>query len=311
MKYFRTYPWGMQLLLFLLMAFTFLSAAVAVISSLLPALTGVSAADIQHITPVASVAVINGAILTQGVFSVFTYLFTAVIFAYLSHPRPAEYLGIRAPGKSIQWVLALLVMLGAMPLLMGIEELISHIDFGAKVKASQKENDDIMKAFMNIADIKGFVRIFIVMAIIPAIGEELFFRGVLMRFSRQKSRDMVIPIVFTAAVFAYAHSNIYGMTSIFLAGVLLAVIYNLTGSIWCSILAHLFFNGSQIVLHYWGNTNKMISTFAASDSMPVSFLIAGAVLFSISLYLLIKNKTPLPENWADNFTRAELSQLTD
>ena len=122
---------------------------------------------------------------------------------------------------------------------------------------------------------------------------------------------MVFPILFTAAVFSYTHSNIYGYLSIFIAGVLLAVIYNLTGSLWCSIVGHLFFNGTQVTLSYLGTRNGAIKTIMTSNTMPVYLVIAGATVFCISFYLLLKNKTPLPPNWSDNFTRDELSRKGD
>ena len=142
-------------------------------------------------------------------------------------------------------------------------------------------------------------------AIVPALGEELFFRGVLMRFVRQRSRNMVMPVVLTAIIFSLSHTNIYGYLSIFLAGVLLAVIYNLTGSLWCSILAHCSFNGLQILITYMGTRNAAMKTFMEQTTVPYYLVIAGAILFGISFYLLLKNKTPLPANWSDNFTPEE------
>ena len=202
-------------------------------------------------------------------------------------------------------------MLGAMPVLDKIQESVSYINFGSygkQVKAAQEVSDNMTNAFLTMNSFGSFVKVFCIMAIVPALGEELFFRGVLMRFARQRSLNMVFPILFTAAVFSFTHSNIYGYLSIFLAGVLLAVIYNLTGSIWCSILAHLSFNGMQVILSYMGNHNAGVKTFMASSSVPVYLVLGGAVVFGLSFYLLLKNKTPLPANWSDNFTIEELSQ---
>jgi membrane protease YdiL (CAAX protease family) len=276
---------------------------------LLPGITGIPVEQIKGITVSSPVAVVKAFLLMQGMTNFFVFALSAFIFAYLSHPEPAKYLGLRAPGKPIQWVLTVIVILGAMPLVMGLQQLISLIDFRPDIKAAQKLNDDTMEAVLNMPDFKSFLAVFTAVAIIPALGEELFFRGVLMRFAKKKSTSMVMPVIFTAAVFAYTHTNIYGLASIFLAGVLLAAIYYLTGSLWCSILAHMCFNGLQIVLCYLGNGNSTIKAFASSGSVPVSFIIAGAVVFSASFYLLLKNKTPLPPNWSDDFTREELAEV--
>ena len=308
MKYFRYYPWGFQLLLFFLMVFTFLSAAAFIIPSIMTKMFGIIPAQLIGIGPDSSSVLVKVALVLEGVANLFIFCIPALIFAYLSTPRPAEYLGLRRPGKNIQLLLVVLVMLGATPVLQMLESLIGQINFGSQIKASQKANDDMMTAFLNMPNITSFLRVFIVIAIIPGIGEELFFRGVLLRFAKKRSRNMLFPIVFTALVFAYSHSNIYGSLSIFLAGVLLAVIYNLTGSLWCSILAHMSFNGLQIILSYAANNNAAAKNYMASNTVPYYLVIAGAVVFAVSFYLLWKNRTPLPPNWTDDFTPAELSQ---
>ncbi len=309
MKYFRSYPWGLQVFLFLMMAFVFISVAQLIVYLLLGPLTGVAYNTlVVYISLSTPYNIVRAAIIMQAILSTFIYLLSAFVFASLSHPRPAFFLGFRAPGKPVQLLLVIFVVLGAMPLLNGLEDLISHIDFGARIKAEQKANDDITGAFLRMPDFTAFIRGFIVLAIIPAVGEEMFFRGVLLRFVKQKSRGMVLPILFTAAVFALSHGNIYGYLSIFLAGVLLAVIYNLTGSLWCSIVAHIVNNGTQVILAYLANDNPALKNLMSANTVPWYLLISGAVVFSISFYLLLKNKTPLPPNWSDNFTPQELSQ---
>lgn len=299
----------MQLLLFLLMCFTFLSFAALMINWLLPLMTGVTVAEALSVNTSTQGAIVKVAILTQGASNFFIYGVTALTFAYLAHPRPGNYLGMRKPGRSMHFFLAIGIMLGAMPVLSGIEQLIGQINFGNDIKEAQKRNDEMFKAFLNMPDLVSFLRVFTAIAIIPAVSEELFFRGLLMRFTKKRSRTMLMPVLFTSAVFAYSHTNIYGLLPIFIAGILLAVIYNLTSSIWCSIAAHLCFNGSQVVLFYLGNYSKAIKGFVSGDSVSLALVAGGACLFAASFYLLLKNKTPLQPNWSDDFTREELAEV--
>ena len=311
MKYFRTYPWALQLLLLFLMTFTFLSCASFVVLSVCEKLTGFTPEQLTTLNLDSPQKLINANLIIQGVENIFVFLLPAVVFAYLAHPRPAGYLGLRAPGKNIQPLLAILVMLGASPILMLIENLVSLINFGPGVKASQLASENMMNALMKMPDFVSFIRVFVVMAIVPAFGEEMFFRGVTMRFARQKSKNMLFPMIFTSVIFAYAHTNVYGFLSIFIAGMLLATIYNLTGSLWCGILAHLSFNGSQIILSYLGNTNPGVKSFMANNAVPYYLVLSGAIVFGVSFYLLLKNKTPLKANWSDDFTPQELYLFND
>lgn len=300
-RYFRVYPWGLQLILFLLMIFTMLSFGTFLVYSLLPIFTPYTLKHLESIGGLSPQHLIYTALVVQGILSAFIFLIPSWVFSYLTHPEPGKYLGLRKPGKGTQLLLAVMVMLGAMPILQGLQELVSLIDFGAKVKAAQEVNERMMSAFLKMPDFAAFVRAFIVLAIIPAVGEELFFRGVLLRFANKRSRRLFFPIVFTSMAFAYTHANIYGFLSIMLAGALLAVIYYLTGSLWCSILAHMSFNGSQIIASYLNNGSAAINAPAAIETTPWYYIVGGAVVFGISLYLLLKTKTPLPENWTDDF----------
>jgi membrane protease YdiL (CAAX protease family) len=301
MRYFRDYPLFLQIVLFLLMTFTFISATWAILFLVVPKFSGYSITQLPSINEHSPIGLVRTALFVQGVGSISIFMLPAFLFAYLTHPLPKQYLGLRAPGKPIQVLLAITLMVGAMPVLSGIADLFSHMDLGAAVKESQKQNDNMTKAFLNVPDFASLLGRLFVIALIPAVGEELFFRGILLRLAKKRSNSMVFPILFTAAVFSYSHSNINGYLSIFLAGVLLAVIYNLTGSLWCSIVAHLFFNGSQVVMSYLGNNNAAMKAYMTTDAVPVYLVIGGAALFGLSLYLLLKNKTPLSPDWANDF----------
>jgi uncharacterized protein len=308
MRYFREYPWGFQLGLFLLMAFTFISGASAVVQAVLPKATGHSIEEILAFTTGASASLKHAFLAFQALNSVSVFFLPAAVFAYLATPRPAQYLGVRKPGKPLHWLLSVLVMAGAMPVLMMIQQLMHNIDFGPGLKASHEAQMKLSEALLVMNSPGEFIAVFLVMAITPAIGEELFFRGVFLRFVRKRTLNMVVPILFTAVIFSFVHTNLYGYISIFLAGVLLAVIYQLTGSILCSMAGHLYFNGLQVVLLYFGNSNATIKDFVSRDQVSWGFVAVGAAVFAGSFYLLLKTATPLPANWTDDFTPAETDQ---
>lgn len=308
MKYFREYPWGFQLGLFLLMAFTFISGASAIVQAVLPTATGHSIQEILAFTEGGSSSLKHAFLVFQGLNSAFVFLLPSAVFAYLSTPRPAQYLGVRQPGKPLHWLLSILVMAGAMPVLMYIQQLMHNIDFGTGIKASHEAQMKLSQALLTMKSPGEFLAVFLVMAITPAIGEELFFRGVFMRFVRKRTLSMVVPVLFTAVIFSFVHTNLYGYISIFLAGVLLAVIYQLTGSLLCSMAGHLYFNGLQVVLLYFGSSNATIKAFVERDTVSLSFVAIGAVVFVGSFLLLLKTATPLPVNWTDDYTRDEIDE---
>src|SRR5262249_52311339 len=129
MRYFREYPWWLQALLFVLMVFVMISLAQVIILVVLPKHYGVTLDQIKGITENSPPRLIDAAIAMQAIGSIFLFMVPPLLFAYLTHPQPGQYLGLRKPGKPVQLVLSILLMVGAIPILSGIANLVSHIDF--------------------------------------------------------------------------------------------------------------------------------------------------------------------------------------
>lgn len=304
-RYWREYPWGLQFLLFVLMIFTLSSFFMVIAYLVVPLFTGVPIADLAGLNDQSTRRIKDAFLLAQGISSTGVFLAPAVLFAYMAHPRPAEYLGLRKPGKAIHWLLVPLVMLGAMPLLLGLEALMRDITLAGKAQEMQNDTDSAFKALLSMQSFGDFLKTFAVLSIVPAICEELLFRGAVMRIIHLRNKRTAVAIAVSALTFAVVHYNPVGLFAIFFAGVLLGGIYYLTGSLWLSMLAHFLNNGLQIVLMYLGTKNAAIKAFVDGDSIPLWLIGAGAVLFAGSLYLLWKNSTPLPDDWSDDFKGEE------
>jgi len=298
----------MQLLLLILMMFSLGSFSLVVVNMIVPALTGAQVADLTNLSAKSPRNVIDAALLVQFVTASGAFLLPALLFSYMTHPQPGCYLGLRKPGKSIQWLLVIMLMIGAIPVFLGIDGLFKTFDFGEAINKMQEKNENAFEALLQMPTFLSFVKAFFVLAILPAVSEEMIFRGILMRTLHRRNKRIGVAVAITAFIFAMVHYNPYGLFAIFFAAVLLGYIYYLTGSLWMSILAHLINNGLQIVLIYMGNTNSSLKTFIEQDHLPVWLPLAGAVLMGFSLYLLWKNRTPLPDNWSEDFTAAELME---
>lgn len=81
---------------------------------------------------------------------------------------------------------------------------------------------------------------FMAVAIAPAVGEEFLFRGVI--YSNLRPFGRVQAVLISSALFALMHQNLAQFIYTFLAGIAMALMYELTGSIWCSTIFHLLNN---------------------------------------------------------------------
>lgn len=135
------------------------------------------------------------------------------------------------------------------------------------------------------------VLLFIRIAVIPAVCEEFLFRGViqtnLMPFGRTAA------IIASAALFGLMHANSAQFLYAVIAGVILGVVRDRTGSIWCGI-----------VIHFCNNFFSVLQT-ALSDRLPIrtadtvmylleGFLVAAGLVCGIIL-ILLREKDKKPE----------------
>ena len=102
-----------------------------------------------------------------------------------------------------------------------------------------------------IANLRGFklpLAIF-VFAILPAVFEELIFRGILYKVLKELSKKKWVGIGLSAFIFAVVHFQVLSFLPIFLVGILLAIIYERTRNLMAPILFHFLFNAVQVV--FW------------------------------------------------------------
>jgi len=108
----------------------------------------------------------------------------------------------------------------------------------------------------------------LVIAVIPALGEEVLFRGVLQNIF-QKSFGHTQPhaaIWLAAFVFSAIHLQFYGLVPRMLLGALFGYLYVWSGNLWYPIVAH-FANNSitllAIFLYHQGATDTNIESVEA------------------------------------------------
>lgn len=129
----------------------------------------------------------------------------------------------------------------------------------------------------------GLVGALFVVALLPAIMEEVIFRGFLMRGLR--GFGSVASILLCGALFSLYHQNPVQTAYQFCCGVAFALIALRSGSVLPTVLAH-FLNNAVIVLYYH---------ITGSDSMPVPLwltIVAGVCLAATFVYLLVFDKKP-------------------
>ncbi|SMG21477.1 hypothetical protein SAMN05661096_01195 [Marivirga sericea] len=122
-----------------------------------------------------------------------------------------------------------------------------------------------------------------IIGILPAVGEELVFRGLLQTKLQTATKNAHLAIWISAIIFGAFHMQFFGVVPRILLGALFGYIYLYSGNIWYPILAHFVNNGLAVVVMYVGP--KYIDDFDASEvdtAVPIYVSIIG--LFSCLIF---------------------------
>ena len=156
------------------------------------------------------------------------------------------------------------------------------------MRLAESQAMQITEAFLKVDSWIGLLINLLIIAIIPAVGEELLFRGVIQKELFLKTKKIHLSIWLTAFLFSAMHLQFLGFIPRFLIGGLLGYLFYWSGSIWLPITAHFVNNAGAVVLSYFISQNKIsqdIETIG-TDEKHFSMLIISLLAIAIFIYLL-------------------------
>ncbi len=159
------------------------------------------------------------------------------------------------------------------------------VDFYNTLESTIREQ---YKSLIFVDNIQGLLISLFVIALTPAICEEMFFRGLFQRGYEEITNNKKA-IFYSAIVFAIVHINPIDIVALFIIGVFLGTLAFKSQSILLSILIHFLNNALAVfVLYYENETSSNLSTL--EPIWAIIYTIAGALILSSSFYMLLKDK---------------------
>lgn len=194
-------------------------------------------------------------------------------WALLFETKPKSALGLKATAPAIMFGLGVLLMLAALPLVHGLSEWNqsfrlpeSLAAIEQQLRAMEDKAEALTKTFLSVGTIGGLLFNLLMIAVVPAVGEELLFRGVIQNLLIRSMRNAHLAVVLGALIFSILHFQFYGLIPRFLLGLFLGYFFLWSGSLWVPILMHFVNNGLAVVafyLHYNGVSDVPMEDFGS------------------------------------------------
>lgn len=132
----------------------------------------------------------------------------------------------------------------------------------------------------------------VVIALIPAIGEEYLFRGVMQTYFGKIFHNKHAAIWITAFVFAAFHFQFYGLLPRMVLGALFGYLFVWSGRLIFAMIAHFINNGVTLLGVYLYRSGQIEMNIESSESFPLFPAMASLILV-ILLMVLFKKKAEL------------------
>lgn len=194
---------------------------------------------------------------SQFLQSICGFLFPAMIMAYFTSDKPLSFLSLQKTPVLKLALITIAFVLIAIPVINCLAELNASIKFPESFRWFEewiKKHEDsrvlITEKFLATSTIRGLLLNIFLIALVPAVSEELFFRGLLQRYFAQWTKNKHIAIWLIAFIFSAVHIQFYGFVPRMLLGAYFGYLLVWSGSIWLPVIAHFVNNAATIVLYF-------------------------------------------------------------
>lgn len=198
------------------------------------------------------------------------FLLPPLCMAYLWSEKPIQWLKLNIPNNNLTenaiFLWAIGIMLVALPAINLLSYWNQQMNLPAFLEPlevwmrTQEESARILtEQFLSANTLGGLLVNLVIMAVLPAVAEELTFRGGVQQLfqptskdSNTKNKDMLphLAIWCSAILFSAIHLQFYGFLPRMLMGALFGYMLVWSGSLWTPILMH-FTNNAMAVLIYF------------------------------------------------------------
>lgn len=248
-------------LIFLLLSIIFCSLLGMLLIQLLSQFTGMElSAIVPTLSPESSLAERNFIRWSQLINQLTSFALPVLLMSWFFYRRTIwRSLALSPPPHVVLLLFAAIIMLTAFPLTQLAYWLNQQLPLPSWMGDLETQANGTIEALLVMESPGVFLFNMTVIALMPALGEELLFRGVIQQQIEKHFRNPVWAVWISAIIFSAFHLQFAGFFPRLLLGALLGYLLLWTRSLWVPVVAHFVFNGAQIVGHYVLG-EEMIST---------------------------------------------------
>jgi membrane protease YdiL (CAAX protease family) len=218
----------------------------------------------------------------------------ALVVAYFTKGSFASNLGFKPITNEKQVGIVILLAFTGLILSGALGDLTAKITFSNSIRTwatnLEAQYKKALMAMTRMRSIWDLLLAILAIAVVPAIVEELYFRGTLQKIITDWSGKPYVAIVITAILFSAFHFSYFGFLSRMSLGIVLGLIYYNTKTIWLPILMHFVNNAIGVTALYVVRNNPKKIDQVMDSNLTYYWVIIGLAALVI-LFKQLKKTT--------------------
>ena len=248
-----------------------------------------------------------------------TFLMPAILFPLYLSKKPIAYLKLDTNISLLlvsQIAFLFVLLFPFLEWLIDLNDRIVFPDFLANLeqifRAQENKNLVLTNTFLQMNNLHDLITNILVIAFLPALLEEIFFRGLFQGLLQRLMKNGHVAIFIAAIFFSFVHLSFYGFFPRLVLGIVLGYLFYWTGSLWASVFAHFLNNVSAVILVFM--SQKGIINFQMDKPMVSSNLVtiisfALAAVFFLYLASYYSKRKDKKKDWVNIFTSTSVAQV--
>ncbi|WP_316741675.1 CPBP family intramembrane glutamic endopeptidase [Pedobacter antarcticus] len=234
--------------------------------------------------------------ISQAFTTIFLFLVPPLLLARLEHMKLREFIGMRRPDAGNLLIVAAL-MACSLPVIewmaiwnqqMVLPDWLKPLE--EWMRAKEDEATRLTLAFLKVNNAGDYLINLVVIALLPAIGEEFLFRGAIQRSFKRMFANPHIAIWVAAFIFSAIHMQFFGFLPRLLLGAMFGYIYWWTGSIWYAVFAHFLNNGYAVTMAWYMQVKHLPIENAENNFNFKWYGYLISLLLTLVCLMVLKNK---------------------
>jgi len=231
---------------------------------------------------------------TQILYTLTLFMIPALFIAFFYNKKPFKYLKLTKSAVPTNYLNVFLVIIFSYPIVNALASLNGAINFPAGLEAMFHDMETKAKLVTEkilYVDTIGLLMFNLVMvALLPAIGEELLFRGIFQKHFIQLTKNEHIGILLTAIFFSAIHFQFLTFLPRVFLGIILGYLFVWSKSLWLPVVAHFINNAIAVLIVYYSHVNNLTLEQdiekIGTDAKTFIAAIASLALLSFTLFLI-------------------------